>query len=215
MIDPRLVLYHFPDACSQVSVCALNQSGLAYTLELVNLAANAQSSETFLKLSPMGKVPTLLIDSDPLTENAAVLTFIAALRPDAGLFPSDPSPRMRADIVGGLAFCGGTLHPQIRGLANPSRLTTGDVAPVREKSADLAKKSFGYAEHRLEERGWWLGVESIIDVYLNWAVSVARKSGFEMAAYPSLDGLVNRLNERPAFAQMIEGEVAARKALGL
>ena len=119
MNDPQLVLYHFPGACSQVSVCALNQSGLAYTLELVNLAANAQSSETFLKLSPMGKVPTLLIDSDPLTENAAVLTFIAALRPDAGLFPSDPSPRMRADIVGGLAFCGGTLHPQIRGLANP------------------------------------------------------------------------------------------------
>ena len=68
-----------------------------------------------------------------------------------------------------MSFCGGTLHPIVRGLANPARLTTGDGDGVREQSRYLATKSFGYAERRLAERGWWLGTVSIVDVYLNWA----------------------------------------------
>ena len=215
MPDPALVLYHFPGACSQVSVCGLEMAGLPYTLELVNLAAGAQAQPGYLAVSKLGKVPLLLVDGEPLAENAAILTFIAALRPDAGLFPADPSPRMRAEAVGGLSFCGGTLHPQIRGLANPQRITTGDGEPVRERSRELATKSFAYAEARLAERGWWLGAGSIVDVYLNWAFSVARKAGLDAAPFPLLSGLENRLSERPAFVRMQAEERDSRVALGI
>lgn len=215
MSNPDLLLYHFPGACSQVSVCALEMAKLDYRLELVNLPANAQSQPDYLAVSPLGKVPMLLIDGQPLSENAAILTYIAALRPDAGIFPSDPDPRMRAEIVGGMSFCSGTLHPQIRGLANPQRLTAGDGEPVRQKSTELAKKSFAYAERRLAERGWWLGPESIVDVYLNWAFGVARRNGFDVTPYPLLCGLPDRLAERPAFAAMLEEEEESRAALGL
>jgi glutathione S-transferase len=215
MNQPALTLYHFPGACSQVSLCALEQAGLAYELELVNLASNAQSEPGYKAISPLGKVPTLVIDGDPLTENAAILTYIAALRPEAGLFPTDPSPRVRADIAGGLSFCGGTLHPTIRGIANPSRMTTGDGAPVREKSTELAHKSFGYAEKRLAARGWWLDEPSIVDVYLNWALSVARNAGFDVSELPLLATLRDRLMERPAFARMQEIEAESRTKLGL
>lgn len=215
MTDPQLVLYHFPGACSQVAVCALETAGLSYTLKLVDLAAGAQTEPDYLAVSKLGKVPLLLIDNEPLAENAAILTYIAALRPDAGLFPADPSPRMRAEAVGGLSFCGGTLHPQIRGLANPQRITTGDGEPVRERSRALATKSFGYAEARLAERGWWLGEESIVDVYLNWAFTVARKAGLEIAPFPLLSGLEDRLSERPAFVRMQAKERESRAALGM
>jgi glutathione S-transferase len=202
MNQPALTLYHFPGACSQVSLCALEQAGLAYELELVNLASNAQSEPGYKAISPLGKVPTLVIDGDPLTENAAILTYIAALRPEAGLFPTDPSPRVRADIAGGLSFCGGTLHPTIRGIANPSRMTTGDGAPVRSISPAPA-------------RGWWLDEPSIVDVYLNWALSVARNAGFDVSELPLLATLRDRLMERPAFARMQEIEAESRTKLGL
>ena len=215
MTDPELILYHFPGACSQVAVCAFEEAGLAYRVELVNLAANAQSETTYKTVSPLGKVPSLLIDGVPLIENAAILTFIAALRPEAVLFPADPAPRARAEAVGGLSFCGGTLHPQIRGIANPQRMTTGDGAPVREKSTELARKSFAYAEARLAERGWWLGNWSIVDVYLNWAFSVARNNGFDTSDYPLLDSLRERLMERPSFARMMAAELQHRATLGL
>ncbi len=215
MDTPQLTLYHFPGACSQVSLFALEEAELKYTLELVNLQTAEQASPAFLAVSPLGKVPSLLVDGTPLFENAAILTYIAAQRPEAGLFPPDPSPRMRAEIVGGLAFCSGTLHPQVRGIANPARLTTGDVAGVREMATKLAGKSFGYADDRLAGRGWWLGEWSVIDVYLNWAFATACRGGFDGTAFPELSRLAERLRARPAFARMIEGEAAGRRALGI
>lgn len=215
MAQAKLVLYHFPGACSQVAVCALEKAGLEYRLELVNLAKGDQGKPDYLAVNPLGKVPLLMIDGEPLSENAAILTYIAALRPDAGLFPSDDDARMRAEAVGGMSFCGGTLHPIVRGLANPGRLTTGEGAPVREKSTELANKSFKQAEQRLASRGWWLGEGSIVDVYLNWAFGVARRAGFDTAPFPLLDGLAARLGKRPAFARMQEIDAQARVKLGL
>lgn len=214
MTQADLTLFHFPAACSQVAVFALEHAGLAYRLELINLAAGAQSQPGYLVQSPLGKVPLLLIDGEPLTENAAILTYIAALRPDAGLFPVSDSPRMKGEIVGGMSFCGGTLHPTVRGIANPARITTGAVAPVHERSTELAVKAFGHAERRLGERGWWLGEWSIIDVYLNWAFSVARYAGFDTTALPFLSSLKYRLAVYPAYARMMAIDTEARATLG-
>ena len=216
MADPDLVLYHFPGACSQVTVCALEMAGLAYRLELVNLPKSEQTTAEYLAVSPLGKVPTLLIDGEVMIENLALLTYIAALRPDAGIFPAATTPRMQAEAIGGLSFCSGTLHPQIRGLANPQRVTTGDGEPVRERSRYLAAKSFAYAQGRLAEReGWWLGAPSIVDVYLNWAASVARNAGLDMGAYPAVNDLAERLTVLPAFVRMKDEEAASRAKLGL
>lgn len=213
MID--LVLYHFPGACSQVAVCALEMAGLSYRTELVDLAKGAQLEPGYLAVSPLGKVPMLVIDGVPLAENSAILTFIAASAPSAGIFPADPTPLMAAEAVGGMSFCSGTLHPQIRGLANPARLSTGDPEGVRAQSRLLLKKSLSYAEARLADRGWWLGTVSIVDVYLHWAASVARRNGFE-GSFPHVDGLAARLRAAlPAYIAMEANNTAARAALGM
>ncbi len=214
MID--LVLYHFPGACSQVAVCALEWAGLPYRTELINLATGEQSGAEYLKVSPLGKIPMLIVDGVPLAENAAILTFIAASAPAAGLFPADPTPFMAAEAVGGMSFCGGTLHPQVRGIANPARLTAGDVEGVRTHSKYLLAKSLTYANQRLADRGWWLGPVSIVDVYLNWAVSVARRNGFDLTPYPHVDALPDKLRAAlPAFAAMEADDKSARAALRL
>lgn len=215
MITPKLTLYHAPGACSQVSRCALEEAGLPYELELLNFGAGDQKRPEFLVISPLGKVPTLVIDGAPLTENAAILVYIASLRPAAGLFPPSFDPRAIAEAQGGLSFCGGTLHPIVRGIFNPGRLTTGDIDGVRARATELGIKAFGEAERRLAERGWWLGTWSIVDVYLNWAFSVASAGGFDTAPYPHLTGLKERLMARPAFARMMAGEAEARETLGL
>jgi glutathione S-transferase len=151
----------------------------------------------------------------PMAENAAILTYISALRPDSGVFPRDPSPWALAETIGGLSFCAGTVHVQVRGLANPARLTVGDVEPVREKSRMLAEKSFAYAERRLVERGWWIGTLSIVDVYVDWAFSVARKNGFDITPYPTLATLPERLTAAlPAYARMLAEEDRSCKTLG-
>lgn len=215
MTTPDLTLFHFPGACSRVSVCALETAGLPYELKLVNIAAGEQSAPAYQQVSALGKVPALLVDGEPLLENAAILTLIHALRPDAGVFPPDADPLARAEAIGGLSFCGGTLHPLVRGVVNPQRMTTGDGEPVRAKSRELAAKSFAYAERRIAERGWWLGTLSIVDVYLDWAFGVARNGGFAVEAYPELRRLGDRLTALPAYGRMQEVERQSRAALGL
>ena len=208
-----LTLYCFPGACSQVSICALEQTDLPYDLKPINLPKNEQNSEAYLKISPLGKVPTLLIDNDVLTENAAILVYLNALQPNAGIFPIRPTPRLLAEIQSGLSFCGGTLHPYLRGFVNPQRLTEGDGEPVQRKSIQLLHKSFKYADYRIARQGWWIGQESIIDVYLNWAFSLARDKGFDVSNYPHLNGLVDRLLTRPAFSRNLEIEAKLREEL--
>ena len=215
MSQPQLTLYHFPGACSGVAICALEAADLAYELKLVNLAASEQTGEEYLSLSPLGKVPLLLIDGEPLSENAAILTFISALRPGAKLFPADPSYRMRAEIVGGMSFCAGTLHPTVRGVVNPQRLTEGDGEPVRARSTALAKKYFAYADNRIAERKWWLGEWSLVDVYLNWAFTVARNAGFDAGPYPCLKEMDERLASKPGVALMLKINQEARASLKL
>ena len=215
MKSPDLVLHHFPGACSRVSVCALEIAGLEYRLQLVNIAKGEQGETAYQAISPLGKVPLLMVDGAPLLENAAILTLIHALRPDSGVFPRDPAPLVLAETVGGLSFCSGTLHPLIRGVANPQRITSGDGEPVREKSRELAAKSFGYAERRLAERGWWLGDLSIVDVYLDWAFNVVRNAGFDVRPFPQLDGLEQRLSATPAYQRMQAQEQRSRAQLGL
>ncbi|WP_293882113.1 glutathione S-transferase family protein [Sphingomonas sp.] len=214
-MQPALTLYHFPGACSRVTVCALGMAGLDYELKLINLAKEEQTGEAYKAISPLGKVPLMLVDGVPLAENAALLTFIGALRPESGVFPGGHEPLARAEAIGGLSFCGGTLHPQIRGMANPQRVTVGDGEPVRAKSRGLLMKSFGYAESRLAERGWWLGERSIVDVYLDWAFDVARRSGFDTSPFPQLDALRTRLVELPAYVRMTEIDAQSRVTLGL
>lgn len=210
---PDLTLYHFPGACSQVCVFALEHAGLPYTLRLVDLKSAEQTKPGYTGISPLGKVPALTIDGVVLTENAAIQTYIAALRPQAGLFPAHTSPMVAARQQAGLSFCGGALHPTVRGLANPQRITDGDPEGVRRKSIELAKKSFAYAEEHVAETGWWLGVFSLVDVYLNWAISVARSTDFDFTPYPTLDGLRSRLSEMPAFGRMMEVDVESRATL--
>ena len=94
-------------------------------------------------------------------------------------------------------------------------MTTGDGEPVRERSRELAAKAFGYAEARIRERGWWLGKPSIVDVYLDWAFSVARRVGYGSADYPSLDGLEERLTALPAYERMQAEEGRSREALAM
>lgn len=197
-----LLLCHFPGACSDVCVVALEETGLDYELRLVDLARGEQTGAAYLSVVPLGKVPALQTSEGLVTENAAILTYVHGLAPGSHLFPDASSPFAAARRQAGLSFCGGNLHPIVRGLMNPARLTETDSEGVRAMARKLAAKSFGYAERLIAEQGWWLGEWSIVDSYLGWALSVARKAGFDLSPYPALDGLHARLAERPSYDRL-------------
>lgn len=172
--QPTLKLFHAPSSCSHVVVAALETCGLLYDVRVVDLARGEQYDVAL----PTRRVPTLIIDDFALIEVAGILAYLAALRPDAGLFPRTNDPLATAQIASGLSYCGASLHPMLRGLVNPRRLTDGETAGVRSRSLALAETMFAFAEDRIASNGWWLGDWSIIDCYLAWAYGLCVANGY-------------------------------------
>ncbi|WP_198371057.1 glutathione S-transferase family protein [Roseomonas rosulenta] len=77
------------------AVCiALEEAGAAYTLR--DLGPGDLAAPEFRALTPFGKIPVLEHGTLRLTETAAILDWIAARHPAAGLMPSSPGDRARA-----------------------------------------------------------------------------------------------------------------------
>src|SRR6476659_3180748 len=82
-----LILYYAPNACSIAPHIALEEIGVPFETRRIDLAKGEQTSEAFLRVNPMGRVPALVIDGAVVTELPALLTYIANLEPDAGFIP--------------------------------------------------------------------------------------------------------------------------------
>src|SRR4029450_1104673 len=93
--EDMLKLYYAPGACSTASHLTLEESGAKDDSQPLAFAKNEQKSPEYLKVTPRGRVPALVIDEGTIVENTAILDFIAA-KYAPQLMPKDPVQRARA-----------------------------------------------------------------------------------------------------------------------
>ena len=206
----KMELFMFPGACSRVTMSALEEAGLAYSDQLINIQSQEQKSAAYKAVNPKGKVPALRVGDAIMTENAAIIHFIDRHRPSAHLLPHDADGVRDNQGLIDLIWCSGTLHPMVRQIRNPMRWTTGETAGVRNDGLEkFAHECHGIAS-RVSGGRWWYGANwSIVDVYLYWAYSTAEKGGFPLAEYPDLIEHAARVRARPSFERAFRREQAA------
>jgi glutathione S-transferase len=207
---PELKLYHFPGACSRVSMTALEQVGADYADEMVNLMAGAHLNPVYQATNPRGKVPALLVDGQLLSENAAILSWINMTWPDAGLLPKVADDWGRAQQLSDLFWLSSVWHPYVRANKMPSRWTTGDTAPVRERGVELLTPCVAILEERLVAAPYWYGDWSIIDVYFYWAYTTAESGGFDLSTRTAINRHRAAIEAHPAFMRALAREEAAK-----
>ena len=71
------ILYFSPGACSTAAHVLLEECGAEYEIKQVALAKGEQRTEEYRKINAHGKVPALVVDGEVITQNAAILPFIA------------------------------------------------------------------------------------------------------------------------------------------
>src|SRR5699024_1727233 len=93
--ETSMKLYYMPGACSLATHIVLEWIGVPYTTQ--RLSHDELKQDAFLAVNPAGAVPALDIDGWVLTQNAAILGYLAESHPDAGL-AGDGSPRGHAEV---------------------------------------------------------------------------------------------------------------------
>jgi len=185
-------LYYSPGACSLADHIALEWAGKPY--EAVAVSRDERKAPWFLELNPAGAVPVLEDDGWVLTQNSAILNYIAATSPPAGLV-GDGTPRSRAEVDKWLAFVNSDVHPAFVPLFGATAYLEDPVAIEKTKDAARAKLrgQFARLDGQLAGRDWIAGARSIADPYLFVVTRWARAQGIDLSGFDNLDRHFNRM----------------------
>ncbi len=205
-------LYYAPGACSLAPHIVLEWIGAPYEARRVDIG-----SDELRALNPAGAVPVLREDDGwVLTQCAAILEYLAAKYPDAGLAGGN-SLRDRAEAHKWAAFFTSDVHAAFWPIFLPQRYTTQDTKTARNDAIaagkKLVEKQFGFLNDHLDGRDWMLGEgkgkRSIIDAYafpmIRWAVKVLPDG---ISAYPNVKALHDRMAADPTVQKVLDAEQA-------
>ena len=95
-----LHFYTNPQSRGRIARWMLEEIGQPYETTVLDYYTSMKAPE-YLKLNPMGKVPTLVHDGKVVTENAAICTYLAMTVPEAGLMAEDKAAYFRWTRRGG------------------------------------------------------------------------------------------------------------------
>ncbi len=103
-----ITLYHSAHSRSFYVLWMLEELGVPYSLKDVNIYRGLNKAPEFLALNPFGKVPTLVVDGQVMTEALFICLWLADAYPEKGFAPTlDDPARMKYLRAFGLAQASG------------------------------------------------------------------------------------------------------------
>jgi glutathione S-transferase len=202
-----LTLYFSPGACSMASHIGLEETGAPYEEKPTLLPKGEHKTEAYLKINPRGKVPALSVDGNVITENTAILTYLARRFPEKKLLPSDPIEEARC--ISTMAWFSNSVHPPYTHYLRPERYAVGEAAQADVK--EMAKKTFlsqcAEIDSLLRGRQWIMGEQyTVADpyalVFYGWGVRAA----FPMVELKAYTAWKDRMLKRPSVRKILESE---------
>ena len=200
-------LYTMPGACSLAGHIVLEWAGLPYELEVVTREQIKQPA--FLALNPVGSVPVLTEGDWALTQNAAILEYIAEQAPKSALL-GDGTARSRADVRRWVGFINSDVHKTFGAIFGAQSLVASDdaQAEVRANSAKKLVTLFGILDQQLEGKSYLTGdTPSIADAYLFVVLRWARAKEIAIGSMSNLSTFFERMraDEHVKVAMKAEG----------
>jgi len=203
-------LYFSPLACSMATRIALYEAGAGANYLEVDPKTKrvGHDGSDFFAVNPLGLVPALRTDDGVvLTENAAILQYVAEHFPDSGIGAATGIERSR--LQQWLCFIGTELH---KGLFVTLLSKT---APAEAKTYALEKglSRLDYLDNYLQGREFLLDHFSVADAYLvtviNWTMATPP---VDLAKWPNVKAYYERARARPSIARALGEEFALYKA---
>ena len=190
-----ITLYEYGPSRSKQARWALLELGLEFrSIEGVELL----HSDELKKVNPMGKVPAVVIDGEPLFEAAAICTYLADLVPEKGLI-SPSGTRERALHMQWVSFALSELEAYVW-----SNARNTFVLPEEKRITALFEqnnKAFIHAAKVLDkimaDNDYLVGNRfSITDILVGFTLNWGNGVGL-LEQTPNLQAYLARLKKRP------------------
>jgi glutathione S-transferase len=200
-----LKFFFGPHSCALASHIALEESGAEYEAVRLDLAAGDQNKPEFLKINPKARVPALVTDRGVLTENPAILAYIAQALPKAGLAPlDDPFAFARMQSVN--SYLCSTVHVAHAHGRRGYRWATEQSSfdDMRRKVPEGITACFDLIENEIFEGPWVMGERfTVADPYLFTLATWLESDRVDPKRFPKVLDHGNRMMERPAVRHVL------------
>lgn len=196
-------LYYKAGACSLASHIVLEETGLPYETEAVDLKTKVTASGAdFTQINAKGYVPALVLDTgELLTEGPAILQHLADRVPEKKLVPADGTLE-RYRLQSWLTFIGTELHRSCTPFFSPA---SGDAW----KAAAMAnlERRLDYTNGELAGKAYLLGDGfSVADAYLFTVLSWMPYVKIDLSRWSNLTAFQARVAARPAVQAALKAE---------
>ena len=178
----------------------LEETGLAYETQPVNLSKGEQKKPEFLAVNPNGKIPAIVDRDGPggeeikIFESGAILLYMA--EKSGQLLPSDPVGKWRA--ISWLMFQMAGLGPSLAQAGYFLNRAPEPAPHAVERFVAEAERIFGVMEGQLEATGFLAGEYSIADIACFPWIRYHRRFGLDIEDYPSVRRWLEVISARPA-----------------
>jgi glutathione S-transferase len=204
----EILLYYAPIACSLVPYVTLTEAGANFEVRTINLRKEQQRSADYLKLNPKHKVPLLVVDGKPLSENVAIQIWIARNFPKAKLLPADSWQELQAISI--LSWCSSGIHPYLARINSPSKVCdlpdTGES--VRKMAVGPLLENYKIADGMLAGREYFFDHFTAADAHFFWCFRRGLQFKLDLSGFPNCSAHFERMTNRPSVQKLLSYEKA-------
>ena len=197
-----LLLWYSRKSCAYAPHILLYETGVEFKVRHVDFAENEQTSPDFLSINPKGRVPALVTPDGVLTENPAILFYIAQMFPEKAFAPSKPFDLAKAQAFN--MFLASTVHVahahKHRGYrwADDASAQAAMTAKVPINMADCASM----IQNHYFKGPFVLGESfSMCDPYLALITRWLGLDGVSLDDFPKLKAHDEMMKQRPSVKQ--------------
>jgi len=194
----NIKLYYMPNTRAFRVRWLLEELGLDYELEHINLFKGETKTEAYKAVHPLGYLPAIEIDGKAMFESGAICAWLTDKYPQRNLAPSIYSPGRRK-YEQWMYFVPGEVEPplfyhQLHNKILPEKIRVKEILPwLQERYIHVLEA----LQNKLADNKYLLGNNfSTADIMLGSSISWMPES---LKPFPALEDYILRLSNREAY----------------
>ena len=194
----ELTLYYMPRTRAERVRWALDELGLDYGIEKLDLFKGEGNRADYRAIHPLGQLPALLVDGQAMFESGAIVQWLAEATPGSRLAPPVDQPARRA-FDQWMYFAATSLEApawemMLHGNILPDEQAVKSIIPF---ATQQYQRALQVLDHALTGKDYLLGSDfSAADIMVGYLLPWFPEQLTECTVLPAY---LDRLKQRPAY----------------